>query len=1064
MLIRSKRLISLYTITTIIILCLIGSACPAQRGGDNAGADLSSTRMQRPRIRIMAATPWLGAAVKDLPRELKTQGVQVESVIADSPADKTGLRNEDIITGLDSKPVGSAKEFQDMVSKLTIGTEYSMSILRGNDAISLTICPATWSAGKPVTFFNDTPAPRKGPLDINTLKYALIDPKTHVVVFIGKYDSDYDTGPIPYADILSSVQNNMYPSFSLEPNDQQRQQIMLVDRMISADIKQMNNPDYCNQWGRKLSNLLMNDPSLKADHERFIKNCANAMGLSGDELKQIFDMVAGKESLSQNDGLQLIVKLMRGIGVPKAADGMNALMSGSTLEEKFRSMADALGLTSQYEELEKKNLSFDQLKNESAILCISEMCRQFEAPESEIQSVVSSIRSGQQGSDAIINYMSEQISKFITNKVGGRMINGLVLGPDVLAKMYDLPVPQSDLVYKNVDSNSVLGDILFRSDYRLKSICAYPDVRDKVPAHLTNQEFIQKEASAENYDLSAGSQADIGHKLVPADVEMRVSPDGSIVEFQNSKVKVVSWVRGLKADKTASNFINEVTPKYSDYITQHYDEYAKVYPEWHKLSEVAKIIAFARWAKQNNYTVKVEDISNVKITHPQCVDGFWSAVFQVNGEKPSLTVVAEGGASFDQSEGEDWIKTKPDVTVTSDISKQLVASTIFAEQAANSALSGNLESASDLAGKSARAMTGEIDLTTLPSLDGIPAPSEPAAYAEATGTAINQASDCLKQMESAQKDLARAQELAATSPEEAKKLTEQATKAQDEAHEKLEQIIHGVSTYKTDPSKAEDVAVALKNGTGVVTPINGNTSSNTQVAQATTTSATDTPTKPEDGAARCAELKAKLEEVNKQIVSTRDVLLKLNASVRADSKQFDEWEKAADAAFDRCVGIAADTVIDFGAGELAERYDTIHELAEKLPNKPEDLIEKYRLLASLARRLKEAKATNDLNGLYARENKTDEEVYESLRDGISQIVGILNLDKTVPGAFWKYLNLGSDMAYNLTQLYHGWHNVSTLEANNDRYAEAVKKLADRMKDLVEKQKKLEQQIEAEGNN
>jgi murein DD-endopeptidase MepM/ murein hydrolase activator NlpD len=64
------------------------------------------------------------------------------------------------------------------------------------------------------------------------------------------------------------------------------------------------------------------------------------------------------------------------------------------------------------------------------------------------------------------------------------------------------------------------------------------------------------------------------------------------------------------------------------------------------------------------------------------------------------------------------------------------------------------------------------------------------------------------------------------------------------------------------------------------------------------------------------------------------------------------------------------------------------------------------------------------------------EIYEGLRDGLSQINGLLGLDKTVPGALWKYLCQGSDMAYNLIELRALWKNVGQLEQNNARYTVA----------------------------
>ncbi len=135
------------------------------------------------------------------------------------------------------------------------------------------------------------------------------------------------------------------------------------------------------------------------------------------------------------------------------------------------------------------------------------------------------------------------MSNFITNRAGSKMINGLVLGPELLAKFYQLPsVPHSNLVFTNVTSDSLLGDVLFKSDYRLKSLCAYPDARAKFPGHLTELEFMQKYGQQQGYDLPAGSGAMAGHRLVPGEVTMHVSPDGQAVAFPSSQVKVIGWI------------------------------------------------------------------------------------------------------------------------------------------------------------------------------------------------------------------------------------------------------------------------------------------------------------------------------------------------------------------------------------------------------------------------------------------------------------------------------------------------------------------------------------------
>lgn len=1069
------RSILCYVITFVVFACLSSDTCLAQRDRfrpapvPNAGTDADSRRDRRIEAAALqavqgSAAPWLGIQMKDTSPRFKTQGALVEAVSPGSPAEKAGLTQGDIITSLDGKPVTSSAQVTQLVAGLKIGTDYPITVVRGSSTINLTVRPEALPASN-TTLNADAPAPRKGPLDINTLKYALIDPRTRVVTFIGKYDTAYNTGPIPYADLLKDVMENPYPSLSIEPGEQQKSQLAQVDKMMTADIRRMDDAGYCNQWAQKLVNLLLYDNTVQADSKRFFANLASAMGVTGEELRRLYAAATGKMDLPTGEAFGTMAKMFRGMGSPGAADGFAALGSGGTPDDIIGRMAKAFGLLPQYEELVRKRdsgaMSYDQCRNAGIVLTISELCRHLGAPESEIQR--------RQNSDAIVDYMSEQMNVFISQRAGAKMLNGLVLGPQIMAKMYNFPVPQSEVVYENAEPGSHLGDVLFRADYRLKSVCTFPDAREKMPAHLTDMEFSQREEKARNYELPPGAGAMVGHRLVPADVKMRVSPGGDVVEFQDSRVKVLGWVIGTlgSTNSTARQFIESVTPKYADYLTEHYDEYAAVYPEWHRISELAKVVALARWAKKNNYEIKVEKAADEKVPYPKSVQGFWSMVFQVDENAGSLVLVAHGGASFSPEEGEDWMKAQPDVEVTSDVLKQLAASAVLAKQSVNAIESGDMEAARDLAEKSALAMTGEIDLTVLPTLEGMPSPSDPASYAAATSEVINQASDCLHQMDTAKNDLARAQQIAATSPDEAKKLTEQATKAQDEAQAKLKRIMDGISTYTNDPSQAGGVVLALQSGSGVVMPIGGNATPGTPAtptagtppAQGTTT--TPATPKEEDWAAKSSKWLVELEEVNKQIESTRSVLLKLNASIQSDRKLFEEWEKDADEGFERSVKMAADSAVDFGIGALADRYDTIYELAKKLPGEPKDVIEKYRYLDSMAHRLKEAKEVSDYAGLAASEGKTDAEIFETMRDGIGQIVGLLDLENKVPVLVaWRYCSLACDMAYNLTELRQLWKNVSVLEGNNERYAEAVKKLTARMQELVARQKELRQKIEA----
>ncbi|HEY3297547.1 MAG TPA: PDZ domain-containing protein, partial [Armatimonadota bacterium] len=282
-----RRHLTLFRIASVIavLICLDGSACLAQRNRPAPPAGISGTDAgSRQSIRAQrlrgVLTKWLGVAMKDMPRGSKTLGVQIVSVTADSPAEKAGLREGDIVTSLAGNPVANSQGFQTILFGLDVGKDYPMDVLRGDSSIALTVRPEKNPAQgvtNGTSQFEDTPAPRKGPLDINVLKYAFVDPDTRVVTFVGKYDPDYATGPIPYADILNDAIASPYPSFSIEPTDQQRAQFNQVDNMIASDIQRMNDPNYCNQWGQKLMNLILNDSSLQADNKRFYNNCGGAM-------------------------------------------------------------------------------------------------------------------------------------------------------------------------------------------------------------------------------------------------------------------------------------------------------------------------------------------------------------------------------------------------------------------------------------------------------------------------------------------------------------------------------------------------------------------------------------------------------------------------------------------------------------------------------------------------------------------------------------------------------------------------------------------------------------------
>jgi len=84
--------------------------------------------------------PFLGVRVVDLPDYLKSYlnisyGVLVVEVVKDSPAEKAGIKKDDIILEFDDKPVYSYDDLLDLIMQTTIGQKVKIKILRKNQKL-----------------------------------------------------------------------------------------------------------------------------------------------------------------------------------------------------------------------------------------------------------------------------------------------------------------------------------------------------------------------------------------------------------------------------------------------------------------------------------------------------------------------------------------------------------------------------------------------------------------------------------------------------------------------------------------------------------------------------------------------------------------------------------------------------------------------------------------------------------------------------------------------------------------------------------------------------------------
>lgn len=84
-----------------------------------------------------APRPWLGLQPDDLPDELRAQldlpegeGLLINEVVAGSPAEKAGLKKNDILTKIDGKPVKGEESLAKFMATAHAGQEATLTVLR----------------------------------------------------------------------------------------------------------------------------------------------------------------------------------------------------------------------------------------------------------------------------------------------------------------------------------------------------------------------------------------------------------------------------------------------------------------------------------------------------------------------------------------------------------------------------------------------------------------------------------------------------------------------------------------------------------------------------------------------------------------------------------------------------------------------------------------------------------------------------------------------------------------------------------------------------------------------
>jgi membrane-associated protease RseP (regulator of RpoE activity) len=112
---------------------------------------------------------WLGVTTQDLDDDLREgidytgRGVLVARVIADSPADRAGIRKGDVIVSLNSRTVDTPEDLVREVRAATPGQRVSLRIVRDGDTITETVTLGDRDDSRDDEWRSEVPAPPAPP-------------------------------------------------------------------------------------------------------------------------------------------------------------------------------------------------------------------------------------------------------------------------------------------------------------------------------------------------------------------------------------------------------------------------------------------------------------------------------------------------------------------------------------------------------------------------------------------------------------------------------------------------------------------------------------------------------------------------------------------------------------------------------------------------------------------------------------------------------------------------------------------------------------------------------------
>jgi hypothetical protein len=101
----------------------------------------------------------------------------------------------------------------------------------------------------------------------------------------------------------------------------------------------------------------------------------------------------------------------------------------------------------------------------------------------------------------------------------------------------------------------------------------------------------------------------------PGEMSLSLSQQANEFEFTKAEMKVTVW-------SVRDSNVNERSRAQGQYLTQHFDDFARAFPILTRLREAAKTVAAVRWLKQNNVSLRLDWANNYRLASVDTPDKY----------------------------------------------------------------------------------------------------------------------------------------------------------------------------------------------------------------------------------------------------------------------------------------------------------------------------------------------------------------------------------------------------------------------------------------------------------